>query len=45
MLQLREQELLRPQFLNRIPQLRRFLELKPLRRFAHVAFELGDIRI
>src|SRR5580658_5528100 len=42
---LREQKLLRPQLLNRIPQLRRLLKLKPFRRLAHVAFELADIRV
>ena len=35
---LREQELLRPQLLNRIPQLRRLLKLKSLGGLAHIAF-------
>src|SRR5580658_7519982 len=42
---LREQKLLSPQLLNRIPQLRSFFKLKPLRRFAHVALKLDDISI
>src|SRR3974390_1769907 len=41
----REQELLRPQLLDRIAQLRGFLEFELLGRFAHVAFEFLDIRV
>ena len=42
---LREQKLLRPQLLNRVPQLGRFLELKALGGFAHVAFQFADVGI
>jgi len=40
-----EQKFLRPQLLDRVPQLRCLLELKPLGRLAHVAFKLHDVAI
>ena len=42
---LREQKLFRPQLLDRIPQLRRFLELETLGGFAHVAFEFHNVAV
>jgi hypothetical protein len=40
---LREQELLSPQFLNRIPEFRSLLEFKSLSGFPHIAFEFGNV--
>lgn len=42
---LREQELLGAQFLDRIAQLCRLLELKALGCFAHVAFQLRNVGV
>src|SRR5580765_6810998 len=42
---LREQELLRSQLLDGIPELRRFFELEALRRLAHVTFQFPDVSV
>src|SRR5580704_11371812 len=42
---LREQKLLRPQLLDRIPEFGSFLELEAFGGFAHVAFEFADVSV